>query len=106
MDSLVTSAVALAAGGWNKVKLVGIYTQTASNIPLWKLGIYSPNEPATTSGSPANSITWPSGVLIAPNSTVGFIVDGNGFNAHFESNAITNPNSFVIHGIAILFTWD
>ena len=40
MDSLITSAIALAAGGWDKVKLVGMYNAITASIPSWKIGFF------------------------------------------------------------------
>lgn len=99
------NVIAAAAGGWDKVKLVGIYNQRTSEIPAWKLGIYSPNIPATL-GTNSDGLAWCSGVLIAPTSEIEFIANHNSFNVHFNTSSIQVASTSTIRGIAILFTWD
>lgn len=105
MDSLVTSAIALAAGGWDKVKLAGIYTHIASLIPSWKLGIYSPHAPATLGGT-MSGLAWCSAVLISSNSRVDYVNAGMSFSVQFNTQSITSSTSSDICGTAVLFNWD
>lgn len=98
------NVIAAAAGGWDKVKLVGIYIQRASEIPAWKLGIYSPNTPATLSIN-SDAIAWCSGVLIAPNSEIEFIANHSSFSVQFKTSSIQIVSTSTIRGTAILFTW-
>lgn len=103
------NVIAAAAGGWDKVKLVGIYIEETSGIPAWKLGIYSPNTPAALRLN-SDAIAWCSGVLIAPNSEINFFVGNSDVNVHFTTSSIQMPASAsasisTIRGTAILFTW-
>ena len=99
------NVIAAAAGGWDKVKLVGIYTQRTSEIPAWKLGIYSPNTPAILSIN-SDAIAWCSGVLIAPNSVIEFSANQNSsFIIQFSTSSIQIMSTSTIKGTAILFTW-
>lgn len=71
MDSLVTSAIALAAGGWQNVKLVGIYTTAKTSIPTWRLGICSVNTLITDYSSANGSIGLAVPVqIIAPRTSI------------------------------------
>lgn len=97
------NVIAAAAGGWDKVKLVGIYIEGTSGIPAWKLGFYSFNIPVTVSLNSA-AITWCSGVLIAPNSEIVFHADGCTLRILFATSSIQSSIS-TIKGTAILFTW-
>lgn len=97
------NVIAAAAGGWDKVKLVGSYTEQTVSIPAWKLGIYSPSTPATVN-TPNPSITWCSGVLVAPGSMIDFRSDSGSYKIQFTTSSILTAFP-TLRGTAILFTW-
>lgn len=122
MDSLLTSAIALAAGGWSNIKLVGIYTQLTYNILTWKLGICaitfmpggavahnSQNAWATAAIGPHST------TLVSPGSSISYIVgitqtsataDLNRSFLNFTTSAITGSNpTGGSDFVALLFTW-
>lgn len=103
MDSLITSAIALAAGGWQNVKLAGIYTYAATSIPAWKLGICSIN---SISASSNGSIAYHNVSLIGPGTKIENIKDSQHVTVELGYSAITSAGYGFLYFTAVLFTWD
>lgn len=108
MDSLAVSAIGLAAGGWQNVKLVGIYNSVSNSIPTWKLGICSVLS-LLASRSTANSSGNVGGtrdtVLISPGSALEGYMDTSACSIIFETNRIKHGDSRGFVFTAVLFTW-
>lgn len=116
MDSLISSTIGLAAGGWDKVKLVGIYTAGTTGIPTWKLGVCNITTMSSGGGALSNqglfgTVAPFSSIIVAPGATItyviGFSVDGNKQNVStrtstvsFTANSIAGTNH-----VSVLFNW-
>ena len=88
------NVITAVAGGMDKVKLIGIYSSSASNIPSWKLGIVD-----YESGNPLN-IVCPGRILYGNNVTG----STGGTSTHkitFEATRFTGSGQFTV----LLFTW-
>ena len=110
MDSLAVSAIALAAGGWQNVKLVGIYTAPNKTLPAWKLGICSTlsllHNKSDTSGAVIG--TGQNTVLVAPGSRIFGFYGSNSGSLVFSTTTIAeshSANDWEIEYTAVLFTW-
>lgn len=104
MDSLISSAIALAAGGWQNVKLVGIYTASRLGLPTWKLGVCSIPSISYLNMSMGASIAPQSTILVAPGTSINC---GEG-ESTFTLVTFTNTAVSVATGhniTAVLFTW-
>lgn len=96
MDSLAVSAIGLAAGGWQNVKLVGTYAGESNSIPSWKIGLYTPKNIGRVT-----SIT----ILIVPGLLLDYVpVEGNR-NGIIRFHSTSIEISYAPFGCAILFTW-
>lgn len=120
MDSFAVSAIGLAAGGWQNVKLVGIYTRT-SNVPSWKLGICQITQfsqgALMINGNSEHSLTSvlaePASIVIAPGNGVNMVTGLNNFSGssiRFDAEvAAFNTSTVDISNpgwcCAVLFTW-
>lgn len=116
MDSLVTSTIGLAAGGWDKVKLVGIYSTDTTGIPSWKLGICNITEmssggTAITQTGLACTIAPFSAVLVAPETHVTYVTGCTSSSNYGTVSILTKAVQFTANSIrgsafvAVLFTW-
>lgn len=110
MDSLAVSAIGLAAGGWDKVKLTGIYTSKSNAIPAWKLGLCSTLSILLNNRDGDQQVcgVGQNTVLVAPGSTIyGYWGSGSG-GLSFKSTSIANSsggNDWKLEFTAVLFTW-
>lgn len=108
MDSLAVSAIGLAAGGWQNVKLTGIYNSITNSIPTWKLGICSVlsllanRSIQNSSGSVGGTRDT---VLISPGSILSGYSDSTACSITFETNRIKHGESRGLTFTAVLFTW-
>lgn len=110
MDSLAVSAIGLAAGGWDKVKLTGIYTSKNSAIPPWKLGLCSTLSILLDNKEISGKVCGigQNTVLVAPGSSIyGYWGSGSG-SLSFKSTSIDisrQGNDWRLDFTAVLFTW-
>ena len=120
MDSLITSAIALAAGGWQNVKLAGMYYEARTSIPTWKIGLFQLLSCRSDAASASNAwgtsiVSHPITAIIIPGSTfreMGTISSNQGnvscssFGGYvsFKSTSI-EEKSISDTWCAILFTW-
>lgn len=108
MDSLAVSAIGLAAGGWQNVKLVAsfyITDESSKNVPTWKMGICQiTSSVMVSSGSYGTSFTPMTTVLVVPSTHVEISASGTHQNvfATFNTTSISVAWGNIV---AILFTW-
>ena len=108
MDSLAVSAIGLAAGGWQNVKLVTSFYKIADgsskNVPTWKMGICQiPASTIHSSGAYGSSFTPMTSVLVVPSTHV--VISTNGeehVSVIFNTTSISVARGAIV---AILFTW-
>lgn len=104
MDSLISSAIALAAGGWQNVKLVRICTANQINLPTWKLGVCSIPIISYLDTSTTISIAPQSTILVAPGTSISCGGGGSTFTLATFTNTVVSVATG--HNItAVLFTW-
>lgn len=112
----------MAAGGWDKVKLIGMYNAIATSIPSWKIGFFqslSNNLTALSILSTGMTCAYnaPFIALIIPGSIIengghlaktegsaDSITTIGGGSLTFNATSIT-AKTFNIKWCAILFTW-
>ena len=109
MDSLAVSAIGLAAGGWQNVKLVTSFYKVADgsskNVPTWKMGICQiPSSAIDSAGTGGLAFTPMTTVLVVPSTNV--VISAYGGQQHVSVTFNTTSIS-VVRGaiVAILFTW-
>lgn len=106
MDSLITSAISLAAGGWDKVKSPQIITGSADvatiriAVTTWKLGILSINQP----GNYDTYYVWAMPLqLVAPGTQ---FRHGTHADSGFINMSTTIIEVRLVTFTGLLFTWD
>lgn len=106
MDSLITSAISLAAGGWDKVKSPQIITGSAGGstikiaVTTWKLGILSINQP----GNYSTNYGWAMPLqLVAPGTQ---FRHGTHTDSGFINMSTTEIAVKLVTFTGLLFTWD
>lgn len=109
MDSLAVSAIGLAAGGRQNVKLVTSFYMDGKGppkkVPTWKMGICQITKSTMeTIGSGVSAFTPMTNLLVVPGTNVDIIMN-DGY--HYISVIFNTTSISVTKGdiVAILFTW-
>lgn len=107
MDSLAVSAIGLAAGGWQNVKLVTSFymaSESYKNVPTWKMGICQiPESTLDSSGAYGSVFTPMTNLLVVPSTNVVISTNGSHHLSVFFDTALISVVKGAI--VAILFTW-
>lgn len=107
MDSLAVSTIGLAAGGWQNVKLAGIYTTATANTSSWKLGIVSFGHPVGGVWTDTCSTSYPS-MIVAPGSRITghifYLGSASQFSLVFSTSSIVADQNGLFF-TAVLFRW-